>query len=155
MSQCSLHSLTARTDLHTWKRYKGTLSRTNKKVLPKKRSQFFLGMCHMLDSIIYYAIPQSTRTKEKLKILKPTFKSPDISVSKDVPLDIRKPVCLENVWTMFFPLYLKIILKNEHFCIFECLCTFKSSLLLQTPLLLYNPTSDTEKGLDYLNSSHF
>lgn len=29
-------------------------------------------MCHMLDTIIYYAILQSTQTKEKLKILKLT-----------------------------------------------------------------------------------
>lgn len=64
----------------------------------------------MLDPIIYSAIPQSTRTKEKLKILKSTFKSSDISVSKDVPLDVRKP---ESAWKMFglcfFPqFYLKV-----------------------------------------------
>lgn len=105
---------------HTWKRYKGIFSRANKKVLPEKETQFFPGMCHMLDPIIYYAIPQSTRTKEKLKILKPAFKSPDISVSKDIPLDVRKPVCLENVWAMFSPLFLfKSKLKNQAFLHFR------------------------------------
>lgn len=46
-------------------------------------------MCCILDPIIYYAIPQSTQTKEKLKIPKLTFKLSDTSVSKDVQLDVR------------------------------------------------------------------